>query len=80
VEDFLGEGRMVRRLSLIRVRDIRLGPVNGLPPPACTVDADATLRDALDAVLRADDGRVQVLESGKVLGIVDADVIRRASR
>jgi osmoprotectant transport system ATP-binding protein len=80
VEGFLGEGRMVRRLSLIKVRDIRLGPVNGLPPPACTVDADATLRDALDAVLRADDGRVQVVESGKVLGIVDADVIRRASR
>jgi osmoprotectant transport system ATP-binding protein len=80
VADFLGEGRMVRRLSLITVRDIELAKLNGAPAPEEAVDACATLRDALDAVLRAADGRVRVVDSGSTLGIVDADVIRRASR
>ena len=80
VADFLGEGRMVRRLSLITVRDIPLAALNGQPPAGEPVDAGATLRDALDAVLRAGDGRVPVVDSGRTLGIVDADVIRRASQ
>jgi osmoprotectant transport system ATP-binding protein len=80
VEGFLGEGRMVRRLSLIVVRDIKLSDLNGAVAPKTTVDAGATLRDALDAVLRADDGRVLVLDSGRPIGIVDANVIREASR
>ena len=33
VADFLGEGRMVRRLSLITVRDIPLAQLNGAPAP-----------------------------------------------
>ncbi|HEY8676663.1 MAG TPA: ABC transporter ATP-binding protein [Candidatus Dormibacteraeota bacterium] len=80
VADFLGEGRMVRRLSLITVRDVPLAQLNGKQDPTATVDAGATLRDALDAVLRADDGRVRVVDAGTTLGIVDADVIRQASR
>jgi osmoprotectant transport system ATP-binding protein len=80
VTDFLGEGRMVRRLSLIKVRDVALARLNGKQAPAETVDAGASLRDALDAVLRADDGRVRVMEGDTTLGIVDADVIRQASR
>ncbi len=80
VADFLGEGRMVRRLSLITVRDVPLAQLNGKQDPTATVDAGATLRDALDAVLRADDGRVRVTDGGTTLGIVDADVIRQASR
>lgn len=80
VADFLGEGRMVRRLSLIKVRDVPLAQLNGKQDPTETVDAGATLRDALDAVLRADDGRVRVVDAGTTLGIVDADVIRQASR
>jgi hypothetical protein len=43
------------------------------------VDASATLRDALDAVLRSSDGRVGVVDGDQTLGIVDADVIRSAS-
>jgi osmoprotectant transport system ATP-binding protein len=80
VADFLGEGRMVRRLSLIKVRDAALAQLNGKQAPIETVDAGATLRDALDAVLRAVDGRVRVTDGGTTLGVVDADVIRRASR
>jgi osmoprotectant transport system ATP-binding protein len=80
VAGFLGEGRMVRRLSLIKVRDAALAQLNGKQAPTETVDAGATLRDALDAVLRAVDGRVRVTDGGTTLGVVDADVIRRASR
>ena len=79
VAEFLGEGRMVRRLSLIQVRDIRLAPLDGGGAPRATVGSDATLRDALDAVLRTDDGRVQVVDGSEALGYVDADVIRRAA-
>ncbi|MDQ6857027.1 MAG: ABC transporter ATP-binding protein [Candidatus Dormibacteraeota bacterium] len=80
VAGFLGEARMVRRLSLISVGDVGLAALNGSPPPEVTVDASATLRDALDAVLRAPDGRVLVLGADGALGVVDADVIRRASQ
>ena len=80
VADFLGEGRMVRRLSLIKVRDAALAQLDGTQASTETVDAGATLRDALDAVLRAVDGRVRVTDGGTTLGIVDADVIRQASR
>jgi osmoprotectant transport system ATP-binding protein len=80
VEDFLGEGRMVRRLALISVRDVKLLPLNGAQPPVTSVDAGASLRDALDAVLRADDGRVRVVDGDAVLGVVTLDVIREASR
>ena len=80
VEGFLGEGRLVRRLSLIIVRDIKLSDINGAALPKATVDAGATLRDALDAVLRAEDGRVLVIDDNAPIGIVDANVIREASR
>jgi len=80
VTGFLGEGRMVRRLSLITVRDVALAALNGQAPPSRSISAEATLRDALDAVLRAPDGRVSVVDAGATLGVVDADVIRQASR
>lgn len=79
VESFLGEARMVRRLSLIRLRDVALMPVNGAAP-ATHVDAGGTLRDALDAVLRSGDGSVAVVDGDRVLGVVDGGVIRKASR
>jgi osmoprotectant transport system ATP-binding protein len=80
VSDFLGEGRMVRRLGLIRLRDVALQPVDGAPPPQVTLDASASLRDALDAVLRAPDGRAGVVRDGALAGVVDLESIRRASR
>ncbi len=78
VTGFLGEGPLVRRLALIPISSVELTPVNGAPPDA-TVAAGGTLRDALDAVLRAPDGRVRVVDGERTLGIVDADVIRAAS-
>ncbi len=78
VSGFLGEGPLVRRLALIPISAVELTPVNGAPPDA-SVAAGGTLRDALDAVLRAPDGRVRVVDGDHTLGIVDADVIRAAS-
>jgi osmoprotectant transport system ATP-binding protein len=78
VTGFLGEGPLVRRLALISLAEIELTPLNGAAPDA-SVPAAATLRDALDAVLRSPDGRVRVLDGDRTLGVVDADVIRAAS-
>jgi osmoprotectant transport system ATP-binding protein len=79
VEEFLGGGRMVRRLSLLTLRDVNLvSSQDGTVDEVVTVDA--TLRDALDAVLRSRTGRVRVLEGDKVVGVVDADTIRKASQ
>ncbi len=79
VEDFLGGGRMVRRLSLIKLSDISLGNnADGAGPEALPLEA--TLRDALDAVLRSPTGRVPVSDRDRVVGSVDADTIRRASQ
>ena len=80
VAQFLGEGRMVRRLALLRVRDAHLAEPNGSGLPAETVGADASLRDALDAVLRAESGRVTVRDADTVLGVIDSESIREASR
>jgi osmoprotectant transport system ATP-binding protein len=78
--EFLGDGRMVRRLAVLTVRDATLSPPNGAAPPSTSVGVDASLRDALDAVLRADDGRVAVTDAGRVLGIIDSEAIREAGR
>ncbi|HEV3122954.1 MAG TPA: ABC transporter ATP-binding protein [Candidatus Dormibacteraeota bacterium] len=80
VEAFLGEGRLVRRLALIPLRDVRLPPLNGSRVPEIRVALESTLRDALDAVLRAPDGQVAVVDGERVTGVVDADIIREASR
>ena len=78
VTGFLGEGPLVRRLALIPISEVSLQPLNGAAP-AATVEADGTLRDALDAVLRSADGRVRVIKGDQTLGLIDADVIRTAS-
>ena len=79
VSSFLGEARLVRRLALIGLRTIALSPTNGARVPSTNVDASGSLRDALDAVLRSSDGRAQVVDGDRILGVVDADVIRAAS-
>ncbi len=80
VESFLGSARMVRRLSLIRLRDLKLPAPDGAMRPSHEVGAEASLRDALDAVLRAPDGRISVMQDGRQIGVLDADAIREAAR
>jgi osmoprotectant transport system ATP-binding protein len=79
VEAFLGGGRLVRRLALVPLREVELVPLNGHEPDI-RVAIDGTLRDALDAVLRAEDGTAAVVDGDRVAGLVNADVIRAASR
>ena len=50
-----------------------------LRAPEAVVSLHGTLRDALDAVLRAPDGRARVIDGDRTVGIIDADVIRAAS-
>ena len=80
VDRFLGGGRLVRRLGLVPLRSVSLPPANGNPLPRASVTIDGTLRDALDAVLAADDGRAAVMDNGQVAGILDADAIRRVAQ
>ncbi len=79
VEEFLGGGRLLRRLGLIRLVDVEL-----LPPgdalPAARVPASATLHDALDLLLGTPDGRAAVVVGDRVTGLVDTGVIRRAAQ
>jgi osmoprotectant transport system ATP-binding protein len=77
VAGFLGGDRTLRRLALLPVSAAALRPRDGAPPER-TVDAGGSLRDALEAVLRSVDGRAAVTEDGRVLGVVDAEAIRRA--
>jgi osmoprotectant transport system ATP-binding protein len=79
VEDFLGGGRLVRRLGLVNVREARLEPPDADHTDG-SVPAEGTLRDALDAVLRSATGRVAVVEGDKTVGIIDAEIIRRAGQ
>jgi osmoprotectant transport system ATP-binding protein len=79
VEDFLGGGRMVRRLGLVNVREAEL-KAPGAEDTDGGVPADGTLRDALDAVLRSRTGRIAVVDGDRVVGVIDAEIIRRASQ
>jgi osmoprotectant transport system ATP-binding protein len=77
VREFLGDDRLVRRLGLIRLRETTIAPsVNG-DRPSATVSVEGTLREALEAVLSAPDGRAGVVDGDKLVGVIDADAIRR---
>jgi osmoprotectant transport system ATP-binding protein len=78
VAAFLGGDRSLRRLALLPLRTAELRPDGGTPPSE-RVDAGASLRDALEAVLRSAEGRVEVVDGDRHLGIVDAEAIRRAA-
>ena len=80
VEDFLGGDRLVRRLGLLHLDQVQLPGTNDVTAPAATIDWDATLRDVLDAVLGAADGRAGVMRDGKLVSVLDAEAIWRAAR
>ncbi|TMD55852.1 MAG: ABC transporter ATP-binding protein [Chloroflexi bacterium] len=79
VAGFLGGDRTLRRLALLPLSTAELRPDGGAPLPPERVDAGASLRDALEAVLRSPDGRAAVVVGDRVLGVADAQVIRRAA-
>ena len=78
VAGFLGGDRTLRRLALVPVRAAELRPAGGSAPVE-RVGAGASLRDALEAVLRSPDGRAAVVDGDRIVGVADAEVIRRAA-
>ncbi len=79
VEDFVGADRALKRLALQRVADVPLDP---LPPEgadaALTVARDATLRDALSALLADRSERAVVVDGeGRPVGLLAIETIHR---
>jgi osmoprotectant transport system ATP-binding protein len=62
VARFVGTERSLKRLSLIRVGDLALDGGDGRGDATTTISSDATLREALDALLASPDRAVRVLD------------------
>jgi osmoprotectant transport system ATP-binding protein len=62
VAQFLGNERSLRRLALLRVADIELGPVDASNGTTPTITIDAQLREALDALLTSPNELVAVVD------------------
>ena len=78
VARFVGTERSLKRLSLILVRDLTLAPGNGAPGTRATITDDATLREALDALLASPDRMVHVVDGENVgRGVLTLDDITR---
>jgi osmoprotectant transport system ATP-binding protein len=78
VARFVGTERSLKRLSLILVRDLTLAPGNGAAGTQATITDDATLREALDALLASPDRVVHVVdEADDDRGILTLDDITR---
>ncbi|WP_442874392.1 ABC transporter permease subunit [Amycolatopsis sp. NBC_00438] len=77
VAAFVGSKRNLKRLALIRVADLELGPPrDGLPP----IPREATLRDALDTMVRTGSTAVAVTGNGHALGVCDVPRLVAALR
>jgi osmoprotectant transport system ATP-binding protein len=76
VADFVGADRALKRLSLLRVRDLELAPpaeAGGGP----VVDRGMVLRDALSLLLEAGASSAPVVDGGRVVGVLSVDAISR---
>jgi osmoprotectant transport system ATP-binding protein len=78
VARFVGTERSLKRLSLILVRDLTLAPGDGATGKQATITGDATLREALDALLASPDRVVRVVDGADGdRGILTLDDITR---
>jgi osmoprotectant transport system ATP-binding protein len=81
VSSFVGTDRVLKRLSLVQVKDMELGPVNGgdnLP----RISAEITLKDALSEIIGAGADRGLVVpdgNGGSASGTLSIDAIRTLS-
>ena len=65
VAEFIGSGLNLKHLALLEVADTELGPVGAAAKGAASVGIDATLRDALDAVISGDGLPILVLDENE---------------
>jgi osmoprotectant transport system ATP-binding protein len=79
VSGFVGADRGLKTLQIGSVGDADLQPANG-NRPSVTVDADATLADALSTLLLGDDATVGVTRDGQVVGVLTLDAVHAAAR
>ncbi|HEU4657058.1 MAG TPA: ABC transporter ATP-binding protein [Capillimicrobium sp.] len=82
VEGFVGADRALKRLSLLRVRDIALDPavvddLGAVAPGAPVVRHDEVLRDALSELLQAGAQQASVVEDGRVVGVLTVELVGR---
>jgi osmoprotectant transport system ATP-binding protein len=72
VEDFVGATRGLRRLTVTPIDRDHLEPLDGVTTGDIggTVDVDASLEEALAAMLRDDKGVVGVKEGAQFLGVL----------
>ncbi len=79
VSSFIGAGGHLKRLALIGVDEIELQPVDTSTPALRTIARDASLRDALDAMLASGADAVAVGGSGGPIGVVRLDDVKAAA-
>jgi osmoprotectant transport system ATP-binding protein len=79
VASFVGADRILKRLSLVRVDDMRLEPANGEAEDLPRIDGNLTVRDALSEIIGA--GSTQgVVERDGEKGLLTIDAIEKLSR
>ncbi len=81
VSSFVGTDRVLKRLSLLQVRDMDLDPVNGNSDNLPQIDERLTLRDALSEIIGtgADKGLVVGGGNGSPQGTLSIEAIRALS-
>jgi len=82
VEDFVGATKGLRRLTVTAIDRDHLEPLDGIDVGdlASAVDLDATLEEALAAMLRDDRGMVGVRDGAHFVGVLTPNGIHRALR
>jgi osmoprotectant transport system ATP-binding protein len=79
VASFVGADRILKRLSLVRVGDMRLEPVNGEAEELPRIDGNLTVRDALSEIIGSGSTKGVVERDGEK-GLLTIDAIEKLSR
>jgi osmoprotectant transport system ATP-binding protein len=79
VASFVGTDRILKRLSLVRVGDIRLEPANGEAEDLPRIDGNLNVRDALSEIIGSGSTKGVVEREGEK-GLLTIDAIEKLSR
>ena len=79
VASFVGTDRILKRLSLVRVGDMRLEPANGEAEDLPRIDGNLTVRDALSEIIGSGSTKGVVERDGEK-GLLTIDAIEKVSR
>jgi len=82
VASFVGSTSGLRRLSVTRIDESLLQPLDGVNAGSlsATIEVDATLEQALALLLRDDRGLIGVTRGATILGVLTPDGVHRALR